>query len=242
MGRIHLVGGEKGGVGKSVLARLLVQYWIDRAVEFEAFDTDRSHGALLRHYPGYATHLDVDRMEELDRIVDAAENGSEEIVVDLAAQSERALEAWIDAGEVLEFLERLGHSVWYWYVIDDGKDSVRLLSSLLDRLPDAVTLVCVRNKGRAAEFRLFEESKLGARIAARRGVEIELPDLHARSMHKIDAYDKSFWAAIHNVDPSEGPCLTRMERQRARVALHRAHRVFRALLEPGSEGGAADER
>lgn len=235
MGRVHLVGGEKGGVGKSVLARLLVQYWIDRAVDFEAFDTDRSHGALLRHYPGYATPIDVDRMEDLDRIVDAVDEGSEEVVVDLAARTERALNEWIDAAEVLSLLDRLGHSVWYWYVIDDGKDSVRLLQALVERLPESVTLVCVRNQGRAAEFQLFDESKLSARIAARHGFEIELPDLHARSMQKIDAYDKSFWAAIHNVYPSEGPCLTRMERERAKIAIRRAHRAFRQLLDPGLE-------
>ena len=75
MGRVHFVGGEKGGVGKSVMARLLVQYWIDRAVDFSAFDTDRSHGALLRHYTGYSEALDVDRMEELDRIVDGPRRG-----------------------------------------------------------------------------------------------------------------------------------------------------------------------
>ena len=46
MSKIHFVGGEKGGVGKSVLARLLAQYHIDRGLPFSAFDSDRSHGAL----------------------------------------------------------------------------------------------------------------------------------------------------------------------------------------------------
>ena len=36
MTRIHMVGGEKGGVGKSVLARVLAQYHIDRITDFEA--------------------------------------------------------------------------------------------------------------------------------------------------------------------------------------------------------------
>lgn len=233
MGRVHFVGGEKGGVGKSVLARLLAQYWIDRAVDFQAFDTDRSHGALLRHYAGYAEPIEVDRMEDFDQIVEAIDGGVEEVVVDLAAQTERALEEWIDAGEVFELLDRLGHEVWYWYVIDDGKDSIRLLSALLDRLAAPVRLVCVRNQGRAREFRLFDDAKLDARIAARGGDVIDLPSIHALSMHKIDAYDKSFWAAIHNVDPDEGPCLTRMERQRAKIAIGRAHAEIRRLIDPG---------
>ena len=45
---IHLIGGEKGGVGKSLMARVLAQYLIDRQLPFLGFDTDRSHGALMR--------------------------------------------------------------------------------------------------------------------------------------------------------------------------------------------------
>ena len=51
-------------------------------------------------------------------------------------------------------------------------------------------------------------------------------------MLKMDAYDKSFWAAIHNGDPERGPCLSLMERQRAKVFLRRAHALFREVLEP----------
>lgn len=46
MSHIHFVGGEKGGVGKSVVARLLAQRFIDRSVAFAAIDGDRSSGAL----------------------------------------------------------------------------------------------------------------------------------------------------------------------------------------------------
>ena len=41
LSRIHFIGGEKGGVGKSVLSRLLSQYFIDHGVPFAAFDSDR---------------------------------------------------------------------------------------------------------------------------------------------------------------------------------------------------------
>lgn len=41
MASIHFVGGEKGGVGKSVAARVLAQYLIEREIPFLGFDTDR---------------------------------------------------------------------------------------------------------------------------------------------------------------------------------------------------------
>ena len=47
---IHFIGGEKGGVGKSLMARVLAQYLIDKQLPFLGFDTDRSHGSLVRFY------------------------------------------------------------------------------------------------------------------------------------------------------------------------------------------------
>ncbi|WP_031433058.1 P-loop NTPase family protein [Methylomarinum vadi] len=52
MSQIHFIGGEKGGVGKSVMARLLAQYLIDNETPFKVFDADLSHGAMMR-YPEY---------------------------------------------------------------------------------------------------------------------------------------------------------------------------------------------
>lgn len=48
MSTIQLIGGEKGGVGKSVVARLLSQYCIDQNLPLVAVDADVSHGALVR--------------------------------------------------------------------------------------------------------------------------------------------------------------------------------------------------
>ena len=50
MASINFIGGEKGGVGKSVVARLLAQYFIDRRRAFTGFDTDRSHTSFTRFY------------------------------------------------------------------------------------------------------------------------------------------------------------------------------------------------
>ncbi len=77
MTNIHLVGGEKGGVGKSLVARLLAQYMIDHNMPFLGFDSDRSHGALLRFYSGYASPVLIDRYESLDAIVEAAAENPE---------------------------------------------------------------------------------------------------------------------------------------------------------------------
>jgi hypothetical protein len=88
MAHIHFIGGEKGGVGKSLVARLIAQFFIDREIPFLGFDTDRSHGALMRFYSGYASPVLVDRYEMLDTLIEAAvDQPDRRILVDLAAQT-----------------------------------------------------------------------------------------------------------------------------------------------------------
>jgi len=60
MTRVHFIGGEKGGVGKSVVSRVLSQYFIDHKIPFLGFDTDRSHGSLLRFYADFASPVVIE--------------------------------------------------------------------------------------------------------------------------------------------------------------------------------------
>jgi cellulose biosynthesis protein BcsQ len=65
MAHIHFIGGEKGGVGKSLVARILAQYLIGRERPFPGFDTDKSHGALMSFYAGDASPVVVDPVRNL---------------------------------------------------------------------------------------------------------------------------------------------------------------------------------
>jgi hypothetical protein len=159
MSNIHFIGGEKGGVGKSLLARVLAQYMIDKQLPFLGFDTDRSHGALMRFYAGYASPVVVDRFEALDAIVEATvDQPQRRVLVDLAAQTHEPLVRWMDDSGVLNLLDEMGSSVYYWHVMDTGKDSVDLLKRLLDRFGPALKYVLVRNHVRGSDFGVLEQS------------------------------------------------------------------------------------
>src|SRR6185295_14843586 len=115
MSKIHLIGGEKGGVGKSVVARVVAQYLIDKNIPFLGFDTDRSHGSLLRFYSDYASPVVVDNYESLDAIVEAAVAQPEKrILVDLAAQTHEALVKWMDESGVLDLAGESEVTLSYW--------------------------------------------------------------------------------------------------------------------------------
>jgi hypothetical protein len=221
--QIHLIGGEKGGVGKSMIARLLAQYFIDNKIEFVGFDTDRSHGALLRFYSGYASPVVVDRYEALDSIIESAvEQPGRRVLVDLAAQTHDPLVRWMDESGVLDMADLSGLALHYWHVMDSGRDSVDLLERLLDRFGQRLHYVLVCNQLRGDDFAMLEKSGqldrargLGARV-------VEIRRLHDSVVQKVDARNASFWAAAH-LSGSEGPGLGLMERQRLKMWLAHAY-------------------
>ena len=222
MSELHLIGGEKGGVGKSVVARSIAQYWIDRGHSWVGFDTDRSHGALLRYYSDFSQPIEISRVEDLDRLVDAASQPDARVLVDLAAQTERDLHAWIESSDLLELAGELGLRLVFWHVMDDGKDSVGLLAKLLKRYEERASYVVVLNKGRGEDFTQYRQSEAAAEVS-RLGVPvIELPGLHKGSMQKIDRLDKSFWSALHP-QGSAPQNLGLMERQRLKVWLRNVY-------------------
>ena len=224
MAHIHFIGGEKGGVGKSLTARLLAQYFIDREMPFLGFDTDRSHGALMRFYAGYASAIVMDRYEALDVIVEAAaEQPERRILVDLAAQTHEPLVRWIEDAGVLNMADEMGMTIHYWHVMDSGKDSVDLLAKLLDRFGTALRYVLVRNQIRGNDFAVLEQSGLQQRALEMGAKIVSIKRLHEGVMQKIDAGSSSFWNAKNASDPGSAG-LGMMDRQRVKMWLRDVYR------------------
>lgn len=221
MSTIHFIGGEKGGVGKSVVARLVAQRCIDRSLPFVAFDADMSHGALLRHYGAYARAIDLARFESADEIMAAATDAPQRVVVDLPAQSERFLFDWIKDAGILEMAKECDVSVVFWHVLDDGKDSVTTLERVLSTYEAGARFVLVKNHGRGRNFSIFDQSAVRQKAEAGGAMILDLPALHPPVMQKIDERDASFWAAAHN--PTFAPeTFGRMDRQRLKIWLRAA--------------------
>lgn len=226
MSGIHFIGGEKGGVGKSVVARVVAQYFIDRQLPFAAFDSDRSHGALLRYYADYTAPVAVDRYESLDAVVEAiAEDPQRRVLIDLAAQTYGQLWRWFNDSGVAELADELGFALNYWHVMDAGSDSLRLLERLLAEKDPRIQLIVVLNAIRGDQFELLAQSGLRERAEAQGAQFIRLSQLSDAAMQKIDARGQSFWAATQ----SGNGALGLLERQRLKVWLNRLYSQLDAL-------------
>lgn len=220
---IHFIGGEKGGVGKSLMARVLAQYLIDKEEPFLGFDTDRSHGALMRFYPAYASPMAIDRVESLDAIVEAAvDQPGRRILVDLAAQTHDALAKWMEEAGVIDLAEELGMKLYYWHVMDAGKDSVDLLRRLLDRFGSGIHYVLVRNQVRGGDFTVLEQSGEQARAIGMGAKVVSVKKLNEHIIQRIDSASSTFWKAKSQEKDPTG--LGLMDRQRVKMWLRDVYR------------------
>lgn len=221
MSTIHLVGGEKGGVGKSVMARILAQHLIDAGHSFVAVDADTSHGALLRYYADYTQAVDLEHFQSADQILDRALGADRRVLVDLPAQSARKLRQWLDAGEVVGFAREMDVKLVFWHVTDGGYDSVLELSRMREHLGSHVAYVIVKNFGRSHDFSQVDESATFQALTASGATVVELPELDPSTMYRIDRFGSSFWAAVNRAEGEHA--LLPMERRRAKLWLERCN-------------------
>jgi hypothetical protein len=228
MANVHFIGGEKGGVGKSLVARVLAQYLIDKQLPFLGFDTDRSHGALMRFYSGYASPVLVDKFETIDAIMEAAvDQPDRRVVVDLAAQTHELLVKWMDESGVLDLADETGFVIHYWHVMDAGKDSVDLLKKLFDRFGERLSYVLVLNQIRGDDFAILSQSGEYERARALGAKFVSLKHLNDGTINKIDATSSSFWAAQNSADKATTG-LGLMDRQRVKTWLRDTYQQLEA--------------
>lgn len=232
MSSLNFIGGEKGGVGKSVVSRVLAQYFIDKGTPFTGFDTDRSHTSFTRFYADYASPVIVDTYEGLDLIVNAFEepaaNGEQRsVIVDLAAQTGAPLTRWVKDSDLFSVLAEMGITVNFWHVADAGKDSVDLLGRLVNTFENGPNYFVVKNMGRGTDFSQLDESLALEKAVALGARVITLAQLHEVSMRKIDRQNASFWAALN--DRSGPDALGLLERQRVKMWLKRTYDTLDTL-------------
>ena len=232
MRTLNFIGGEKGGVGKSLVSRLLAQYFIDQSRPFTGFDTDRSHRSFARFYADHTSPIIVDNYEGLDHIVAGLDEAADEgrigsVVVDLAAQTADPLARWIKDSDLLVLMPEMGVTVNLWHVADAGQESVDLLERLIATYGEDANYIIVKNAVRGQDFVPLERSAAFKSALALGADVISVGLLQESCMRKIDRQNANFATAL--LKRSGPDALGLLERQRLRTWLRAAHADFGQL-------------
>jgi dethiobiotin synthetase len=81
---VFIVGADKGGVGKTTLTRLLLDYFRANGVDFKAYDTEHPSGSLQRFFPEKVQIVDLTKSSDQMKVFDNL-GTSQVTVIDIRA-------------------------------------------------------------------------------------------------------------------------------------------------------------
>jgi hypothetical protein len=149
MTMIHLIGGEKGGVGKTFVSRCLLAYFTLQDWDFDLIEADNSTGDVASIHPP-ATHITLSdhpqRYAEPDVIFSKAIE--KPVIVNLPSNTQGVLNRWIKQVNLLTLSQQHDISLLYWFVTDGCYASIRLLQESLADLHYQIPHLLIRNRGR----------------------------------------------------------------------------------------------
>jgi hypothetical protein len=178
---IYMVGGGKGGVGKSMVSMALVDYLCEIGKDCYLIETDTSNPDVFKSY-GEAVPSQILNLDKANGWIDLVnlcdEHQDKVIVINGAARSNDGVGKY---GENLRgALEDLNRSLVTFWTINIQRDSVELLKQYMEVM-QGTTIHVVRNGmfGDENEFSLYNSSGV-RKIIEKQGKSLMLGELAER--------------------------------------------------------------
>jgi hypothetical protein len=179
---IFLIGGGKGGVGKSLFSMTVVDYLEGTETKPFLVETDTSVPDVYKTYKDSVGGelLNLDEREGWIELVNLVEGRPEStIVINTGARNQTGISAF---GKTLaKALPQLKRKLVVFWLIDRKRESLELLADFTGALPEAEMHV-VRNMylGSEKKFELYNGSKMKASLEQAGGRSLNFPELADR--------------------------------------------------------------
>ncbi|MDP2173591.1 MAG: protein mobD [Candidatus Cloacimonadaceae bacterium] len=180
--RIFLIGGSKGGVGKSMVSMAIIDYLQEQGESVLLIESDTSNPDVWKGYGECVEtqFLDLDEADGWIQLVNLCDSKPEcVVVINTAARNNHGVSAYgATLNSTLAELKRDLVTLW---VINRQRDSLELLKEYMDAIPDSRVHV-VRNGyfGEEKKFELYNGSKIRTAVESRGGLSLNFPDLADR--------------------------------------------------------------
>jgi FMN-dependent NADH-azoreductase len=169
---VHLILQGKGGIGKSLTAVLLAQYFISKGETLKAFDTDQENTTFSHYKALNAQHIPV--MNEsrtinakmFDTLIENILEQEGVFVIDNGANTFSPLLAYMVENDLVNFLQESGRKVYVHTIVGGGdtlQDTANGFNSIAQGLPEASIVLWMNEhfgKLESAEGKPFLETKL----------------------------------------------------------------------------------
>ncbi len=167
MSRLVLVHGDKGGVGKSTLARAALDYLYRKSRVPVVYDADNRNGQIHRFYNSvFPVHqIDINVRGAFDEVLDSVAEGQKatskvNVFVDLPAQAGNSVDMALSELKLVDALDSIRARATLLFVMGRTTDSVNALQVAFDLFKGIADFVVVKNEffGEASRYTLYEAS------------------------------------------------------------------------------------
>jgi hypothetical protein len=196
---VIIVGADKGGVGKTTVARTLLDYFLAHQISARAFDTEAPKGTLKRFHPDATDIVDINLVSDQMKIFDTLNSADAAVTVidvraGLMSQTLRALRdfGFIDAAKkgqiTLAVFHILGPTI---ASLDEIADTAAFLG-------DAKYFLVKNFINNTQFFQWDEETHNSYFKKVKDAIEISIPKLNEMATEQVDLASVPFVTFIAN--------------------------------------------
>jgi hypothetical protein len=194
-----LVGADKGGVGKTTVSRILLDYFARKNVLTRAFDTENPRGSLKRFYPASTEIIDLENVAHQMKVLDTLETANVPVtLVDLKAG---ALSYSLDIFERIGVLEAARSGMFtlgLFHIVGPSIASLDEIGEIAKYL-NGVEYIVARNFINETNFFEWDEEttkKYFSEIP--KALEVDIPKLNEMAYEQVDVAGVTFKDFIDN--------------------------------------------
>jgi hypothetical protein len=197
---VVVVGADKGGVGKTTVARTLLDYFTAHHVPTRAFDSESPKGTLKRFHPDIADIVDVTSVTDQMRIFDTLSDASVTVIDVRAGLLSPTLRALRDVG----FLDSVKKGQITFVVFHILGSSIASLNEIEDTAPftgDAEYFL-VKNFINNTSFFEWDQATHSSYFKKHKdAVEITIPKLNEMAFEQVELASVPFLTFVANKGP-----------------------------------------
>jgi hypothetical protein len=182
-----MVGADKGGVGKTTVARSLLDYFATNNVIARAFDTEHPRGTLHRFHPDITQVVDITQTPDQMRILDTL--NTSQVKVTLIDTRAGALNTSLEALRDVGFLEAVKANEFNFILFHILGPSIASLSEIAETAPfvgDAIYFT-VKNYVNDSTFFDWDPATLQTYFGnVKNAGEVTIPKLNSMAYERVD--------------------------------------------------------
>jgi len=201
---VILIGADKGGVGKTTVARTLLDYLTTQEIPTRAFDTEAPKGALHRFHPKITEIVDVTEVSGQMRIFDTVSDSSM-TVIDVRAGLLSSTLGTLRNIHFLDSAKKGQLTLVVFHILGSSIGSLNEIQDLSGFTRDFKYFL-VKNFINDASFFEWDQTTHSSYFKkSSEAVEITIPKLNERAYEEVEVTSVPFATFISNKDRNGEP-------------------------------------